>query len=94
MFTSVGFCFPQFLHSNHHMIVVVVRVGGEGRLKRYRRKRQKLPLSLPLGPKVADSTAFDAQAAKCVNPKLRRKPGKDWMSEVMWHLIAKQASLL
>jgi hypothetical protein len=94
MFMGVGFCFPQFLHSTHHAIVVVVRVGGEGRLKKYRRKRQKLPLSLPLGPKVADTTAFDALAAKCIDPKLTQKPGKDWMSKAMWCLIAKWASLL
>jgi hypothetical protein len=38
--------------------------------------------------------AFDTLAAKCVDPKPTRKPGKDWISEATWRLIAKQASLL
>jgi hypothetical protein len=94
MFMGMGFCFPWFLHSNHCAIVAVVRAGGEGRLKKYRRKRQKLPPTLPLGPKDMDTTAFDALAAKCVDPKPTRKLGKDWMSKTTWRLIAKRASLL
>jgi hypothetical protein len=40
------------------------------------------------------TTAFNALAAKCVNPKPTRKQRNDWMSGVTWYLIAKQASLL
>jgi hypothetical protein len=94
IFTGVGFCFLQFLHSNHCPIIVVVRAGGEGRLKKYRCKHQKLLLSLPLGPKDTDTLAFDTLADKCVDPKPMRKPGKDWMSKGTWRLIAKWASLL
>ncbi len=81
-FKSVGFCFPRLLHSNHCAVVVVIRVGGKGWLKTYWRKRQKLPLSLPIpiGPKDEDMVAFDTLAAGCVDPKPMRKPGKDWMS--------------
>ncbi len=77
MFTGMGFCFPRFLHSDHHAIIAVVRAGGEGWLKKYRCKHQKLPLSLPLGPKDVDTTAFNTLAAKCVNPKPTREQGKD-----------------
>jgi hypothetical protein len=94
MFTSMEFCFPRFLHSDHRAIVAVVRAGGEGRLKKYWRKRQKLLLSLPLGPKDADTMAFNALAAKCINPKPTRKQGKDWMTKRTWCLIAKRASLM
>jgi hypothetical protein len=94
MFTSVRFHFPRFLHSDHCTIIAVVRAGGEGRLKKYRRKRQKLPLSRPLGPKDTDTTAFDALAAKCINPKPTWKQWKDWMTEGTWRLIAKRASLM
>jgi hypothetical protein len=94
MFTSMGFRFPWFLHSNHCAIVAVVRAGREGRLKKYQHKHQKLPLSLPLGPKDVDTMAFDALAAKCVDPKPTWKLGKDWMSKATWRLIAKWASLL
>jgi hypothetical protein len=93
-FKGVGFRFPRFLHSNHCAVVAVVSAGEEGWLKTYRRKRQKLPLSLPLGPKDEDTAAFNTLAAECVNPKLMWKPRKDWMSEATWRLIAKQASLL
>jgi hypothetical protein len=93
-FKGVGFRFPRFLHSNHHAVVAVVRVGGEGWLKTYRRKCQKLPLSLPVSPKDKDMAAFDTLTAECANPKPMRKPGKDWMSKATWRLIAKRASLL
>jgi hypothetical protein len=94
MFMGMGFRFPRFLHSDHCAIVAVVRAGGEGRLKKYRRKCQKLPLSLPLGPKDGDKTVLNALAAKCVNPKPTQKQGKDWISKAMWRLIAKRVSLL
>jgi hypothetical protein len=94
MFMGMGFSFPCFLHSDHLAIIAVVRAGGEGQLKKYRHTCQKLPLSLPLGPKDTDTMAFDALAAKCVNPKPTRKQGKDWMSEATWRLIAKRVSLL
>ncbi len=94
MDTGVGFRFLRFLHSNHRAIIAVVRAGGEGRLKKYRRKRQKLLMFLPLGPKDADTTAFNALAAKCVDPKPRWKPGKEWTSKATWRMIAKWASLL
>jgi hypothetical protein len=94
MFMGMGFRFPCFLHSDHCAIIAVVKVGGEGRLKKYRRKHQKLPLSLLLGPKDVDTMVFNALAAKCIDPKPMRKQGKDWMSKATWCLIAKRASLL
>ena len=41
-----------------------------------------------------NTTTFDALAAECVDPKTKRAPGKDWVSEGTWKLIAKRASLL
>jgi hypothetical protein len=43
---------------------------------------------------VANSTLFDALAAKCIKPKQTRAIGKDWISEGTWNLIAKRASLM
>jgi hypothetical protein len=94
IFMGMGFCFLWFLHSDHRAIIAVVRVGGEGWLKKYRHKHQKLLLSLPLGPKDAGTMALVALAAECIDPKPTRKPGKDWMSKATWRLIAKRASLL
>jgi hypothetical protein len=93
---GVGFRSPRFLHSDHRAVVVNIQVGwaGTGRLKQYRRECQQFPLTLPLGPKDANTTTFDALAAKCVEPKTKRPPGKDWISEGAWSLIAKRASLL
>ncbi len=55
---------------------------------------QKFPLTLPLGPKDANTITFDAPAAECVEPKKKWSPGKDWISKGTWRLIAKCASLL
>ena len=76
---GVGFRSPRFLHSDHRAVVGNIQVGraGTGRLKKYRCECQKFPLSLPLGPKDANTTTFDALAAKCNKPKTKRPPGKD-----------------
>jgi hypothetical protein len=38
--------------------------------------------------------AFDTLAAKCIDPKPKRKLGKDGTSKATWRLIAKRVSLL
>ena len=93
-FQGVGFRSPRFLHSDHRAVVANIRVGRKGRLKKYRQARQKFPLSLPPGPKDLNTALFDALAAKCVDPKPTRAPGKEWISEGTWKLIRKCASLL
>jgi hypothetical protein len=88
IFKGVGYRFPQFIHSNHRTIVAVVQAGPGGQLRQYQHnKLQKFPLSLPLGPKDADTTAFNTLAAKCVEPKPKRTPGKVWISKGIWWLI-------
>ena len=47
-----------------------------------------------LNQMVANSTLFDALAAKCIKPKQMRAIEKDWISEGTWNLIAKRASLM
>ncbi len=94
IFKGVGFHLQRFLHSDHRAIIVVFQAGRGGQLRQYRRKCQKFLLSLLLGPKDADTMAFNALAAKCVKPKPKRVPGKDWIGKGTWRLIAKQASLL
>ena len=93
-FKGVGFQSPRFLHSDHRTVVVNIRVGRKGQQRNYRRARQKFPLTLPLEPKDANTTTFNALAAKCVEPKKKRSPGKDWISKRTWKLIAKRASLM
>ncbi len=93
-FKGVGFRSPRFLHSDHRAVVTNIQEGRKGWLKSYQRARQKFPLSLPLGLKDANTTTFDALAAKCIDPKTKRAPGKDWVSKGTWKLIAKCASLL
>jgi hypothetical protein len=94
IFKGGGFCFPWFLHSDHHAIVRVVWKGRGGRLRQYRRMRQKFLLTLPLGPNNADTITFDALAAMCVKPKPKQAPGKEWISKGTWRMIAKQTFLL
>ena len=76
------------------MVVANIQVGRKGQLRNYWRPRQKFPLTLPLGPQDANNTTFDALAAKCVEPKTTRPPGKDWISKGTWKLITKRVSLL
>ena len=73
---GVGFRFPWFLHSDHRAVVVDIRVGSQGRLKEYRRNRQKFPLCLAMGPQDKDTTTFTALAAECMEPKSKRKRGR------------------
>ena len=93
-FKGVGFEPPRFLHSDHRVVVASIRVGRKGRLKNYRRTRQKFPLFLPLGPKDTNTTTFDPLAAECIELKKKGSPGNDWISEGTWKLIAKCSSLL
>jgi hypothetical protein len=93
MFTGMGFCFPWFLHSDHRTIVAVVRRGG-GLAGEVPGQAPETPAVLAAGNKGRGHNFFDALAAKCVDPKLTRKLGKDWMSKATWRLIAKWASLL
>ena len=79
---------------DHRAVVANIWVGRKGRLRNYRRACQKFSLTLPLGPKDANTTTFGALAAKCNEPKTKRLPGKDWISMGTWKLIAKRASLL
>ncbi len=79
---------------DHPAVVANIWVGRKGRLRNYRRARQKFPLAFPLGPQDANTTTFDALTAKCAKPKTTQPPGKDWISKGMWKLTAKHASLL
>ncbi len=72
---------------DHCAVVANIREGKKRRLKSYWRVRQKFPLSLPLGPKDANTTTFDKLAAKCVDPQTKRAPRKDWVSERTWKLL-------
>ena len=91
---GVGFRSPWCLHLDHCAVVANIRVGRKGRLRNYRCACQKFLLTLPLGPQDANTTTFDALAAECVEPKMTRPPGKDWISKGTWRLITKRASLL
>jgi hypothetical protein len=91
---GVGFRSPRFLHLDHLAVVANIWVARKGRLKNYRCACQKFVLTLPLGPKDANTTTFDTLAAECVEHKKKRSPGKDWISKGTWRLIAKRASLL
>ncbi len=77
----VGFRAPRYLNSDHRAIAVDIRVGSKGKLKEYRRMRQKFPLSLATGPHDKDTTTFAMLAAECMEPWSNRPKGKDWVRE-------------
>ena len=56
-------------------------VGRQDMLKEYRRKRQKFPLLLPMGPLDKDTTTFTTLAAKCKEPIM--KWAKAWIGLAM-----------
>ena len=74
---GVGFRSLRYLHSDHRAIVADTRVGHRGKLKEYRRMRQRFSLSLVTGPQDEDPTTFAAIAAQCMKPKSKRQKGKD-----------------
>ena len=90
----VGFCFLRFFHSDHCGIVTNIWEGRRGRLKQYPCMRQKIPLSIPTRPWDANTTMFDALAAKSIKPKPKWAQGKEWISEGTWKTTAKQSFLL
>jgi hypothetical protein len=89
----VGFCFLQF-HLDHCVIVVNVQDGRRGWLRQYRCMRQKFLLFLPMGMKDVNTTIFNALAAKCLEPKPKPVPGKEWISKGTWKMIANWSALL
>ena len=91
---GVGFKTPRYLDSDHRAVVAKVWVGGQRKLREYRRVRQRFPLTLAVGPQDEDTTTFALLAAKCIEPKSKAPKGKDWVREGTWTLIPKQASLL
>jgi hypothetical protein len=93
-FKGVGLRSPRYLHSDHRAAVANIRVGRTGWLKKYQRACRKFPLSLPPGPKDPNTVLFDGLAAKSVDPKSTRAPGKDWIIKGTWKLIRKCTSLM
>jgi len=91
-FRSVGFCQPRFHDSDHRAVVANISRGRKGRLKKYRRSRQKFPLQLaPLGEQDGVTRLFGKLKEECKETDPKQRPWNDWISEETWWLIAHQA---
>ena len=63
--------------------------GRKGRLKKYRRSRQKFPLQLaPLGEQDGVTRLFGRLKEECKETDPKMQPWNDWILEETWRLIA------
>jgi hypothetical protein len=93
-FWSVGFRQPRFHDSDHRAVVANIMRGRKGRLKKYRRSRQKFPLQLaPLGEQDEVTRLFGRLKEECKETNPKKQPWNDWISEETWRLIAHRAML-
>jgi len=93
-FRSVGFWQLRFHDSDHRAVVARISRGRKGRLKKYRRSRQKFPLQLaPLGEHDGVTRLFGGLREECEETDSKKRPWNGWISEEMWRLIAHRAML-
>jgi hypothetical protein len=93
-FQSVGFQQPRFHDSDHRAVVANIPRGRMGRLKNYRRSRQKFPLQLaPLGEQDGVTRLFGRLREECKEKDPTKQPWNDWISKEMWQLTAHRAML-
>jgi hypothetical protein len=92
-FWTVGFRWPRYHDSDHRAVVATIRRGRVGRLKSYRKQRQRHPLQLPPGPHDQLTDAFETMKAAYTDPDPKRWECKDWVSDATWQLIKRRTSL-
>jgi hypothetical protein len=93
-FQSVGFRQLRIHDSDHRAVVANVSRGRKGRLKKYRRGRQKFPLQLaPLGEQDGVTQLFGRLKEEYKEMDPKKRPWNDWISEETWRLIAHRAML-
>ena len=93
-FRSVGFQQPRFHDSDHCAVVANIPRGRKGRLKNYRRSRQKFPLQLaPLGEQDGVTQLFGRLKEECEEKDPTKRLWNNWILKETWRLIAHQAML-
>ena len=83
---------PRHHDTDHRMIVGLLKGGSRSRLKRYRRRRARLPLSIT-GPQTRTEAWFEELKATVKKPDVRTLPRNSWISEATWDIVDRRAWL-
>ncbi len=83
---------PRY-HSDHCALVTVIYAEGGEELKRYRRRMQQLPLSLPHGPRTQLDAGYEELLQHVVRPPPRELPANKWITNVTWKVVDYRAML-
>jgi hypothetical protein len=93
-FCNVVFRQPRIHNSDHRAVVVFIRKGKVGKLKRYCKSRQTFPLQLPPAEEQdAQTHLFGELRATCKDDAPTQRKRSDWISEESWRLITHWAML-
>ena len=82
-FRRVSVQMPRY-HSDHRALVAVIYAERGGELKRYRRRTQRFPLSLPRGPRTQLDAGYEELLQHVVCPPPRERPANNWISDATW----------
>ena len=62
-------------------------------MKRYRRRTQRFPLSLPRGPRTQLDAGYEELLQHVVRPPPRERPANNWISDATWTVVDYRAML-
>jgi hypothetical protein len=94
LFCNVAFWQPRFHTLDHWAVVASIVRGRQGRMKLYRRSRQRFPLHLPPVEEQDQLTRlFGELQNTCEENAAQRRMKYDWILEESWRLIAHRAML-
>jgi hypothetical protein len=71
----------------------VIYAEGEGELKRYQKRMQQFPISLPWGPRTQLDAAYEELQQDVVRPPPREHPANKWINDETWKIVDKRALL-
>ncbi len=88
--------FRQLRHHDldHRVVVGLLYLEAERKLRQYRQRRKNFPLHLPrIGPRQEGDVLFKELQGACGPPPARERPAKNWISKRTWHLVDRRAKL-
>jgi len=93
-FRRVGCRTLRHHDSDHRAIVGRLYAGRRGKLRRYRKRRQRFPVALPrAGPRTHGEALFEELKGACEPPPARQRPANAWISDATWVLVDRRAAL-
>ena len=85
---------PRIHDSDHRAVVASISRGRKDRLRKYRRRRQKFPLTLPPEGEQDELTrAFGELRKTCVEGERKTRKHGNWITPATWHLIEHRSML-